>query len=359
MRRQRGRRHARGLVGDDPDRRPAARLVHHRAGGDDHLRAAAGPPVLRPASRATRLKYATLGLLFVNVSIGGTLTHFAAPPVLMVARPWGWDTAFMLAHFGWRARHRHRRVDVASTSPCSGESCAALASRAPAAGRRAAGRGRSRESACCPCLPGSPSSHLAFMAWTVVNAHYPALFIGGFLFFLGFARATAAVPEPGRAAGRPCSSASSWAGSSSTAGCRPGGSRRSWARLSETPLFVSRDAPDRLQRQRAHHLPRDARAEPGRWHEDRGCRRARWPAADSTVIANAPNPAGQALLGTVLRPLDPSDRAPARCAGADSHRGVGVPPFVSRPWRGVDLQVTDQFTGWVKRYPSPRTVWMN
>jgi hypothetical protein len=50
-----------------------------------------------------RLKYATLGLLFVNVSIGGTLTHFAAPPVLMVARPWGWDTAFMLGHFGWRA----------------------------------------------------------------------------------------------------------------------------------------------------------------------------------------------------------------------------------------------------------------
>ena len=35
---------------------------------------------------STRLKYATLGLLFVNVSIGGTLTHFAAPPVLMVAR---------------------------------------------------------------------------------------------------------------------------------------------------------------------------------------------------------------------------------------------------------------------------------
>ena len=33
-----------------------------------------------------RLAYATLGLLFVNVSIGGTLTHFAAPPVLMVAK---------------------------------------------------------------------------------------------------------------------------------------------------------------------------------------------------------------------------------------------------------------------------------
>ncbi len=49
------------------------------------------------------LRYATLGLLFVNVSIGGTLTHFAAPPVLMVARAWEWNTPFMLGHFGWRA----------------------------------------------------------------------------------------------------------------------------------------------------------------------------------------------------------------------------------------------------------------
>ena len=52
---------------------------------------------------SNRLKYATLGMLFVNVSVGGTLTNFAAPPVLMVAGPWGWDTAFMLAHFGWKA----------------------------------------------------------------------------------------------------------------------------------------------------------------------------------------------------------------------------------------------------------------
>lgn len=49
------------------------------------------------------LRYATIGLLFVNVSVGGTLTHFAAPPVLMVATPWGWDTAFMLSHFGWQS----------------------------------------------------------------------------------------------------------------------------------------------------------------------------------------------------------------------------------------------------------------
>ena len=49
------------------------------------------------------LKYATLGTLFVNVSIGGTLTPFAAPPVLMVAGKWGWDLSFMLTNFGWKA----------------------------------------------------------------------------------------------------------------------------------------------------------------------------------------------------------------------------------------------------------------
>lgn len=52
---------------------------------------------------STKFKYATLGLLFVNVSVGGTLTHFAAPPILMVAGPWGWSTGFMLSHFGWKA----------------------------------------------------------------------------------------------------------------------------------------------------------------------------------------------------------------------------------------------------------------
>lgn len=50
-----------------------------------------------------KLKYATLGLLFVSVSIGGTLTSFAAPPVLMVSQKWGWDMSYMLTHFGWKA----------------------------------------------------------------------------------------------------------------------------------------------------------------------------------------------------------------------------------------------------------------
>ena len=54
-------------------------------------------------SVSTKLKYAALGVLFVNVSVGGALTPFAAPPVLMVAGTWGWDFAFMMSTFGWRA----------------------------------------------------------------------------------------------------------------------------------------------------------------------------------------------------------------------------------------------------------------
>jgi hypothetical protein len=54
-------------------------------------------------TRSVRLKYATLGLLFVSVSIGGTLTPYAAPPILMVAKTWNWDLAFMLTQFGWKA----------------------------------------------------------------------------------------------------------------------------------------------------------------------------------------------------------------------------------------------------------------
>ena len=50
-----------------------------------------------------KFAYATLGLLFTNISVGGVLTNFAAPPVLMVSRGWGWGTWYMLEHFGWKA----------------------------------------------------------------------------------------------------------------------------------------------------------------------------------------------------------------------------------------------------------------
>lgn len=47
--------------------------------------------------------YAMIGVLFVNVSIGGALTTFAAPPILMVAGTWGWDVSYVFLHIGWKS----------------------------------------------------------------------------------------------------------------------------------------------------------------------------------------------------------------------------------------------------------------
>lgn len=130
-----------------------------------------------------RFAYATIGLLFVNISVGGTLTHFAAPPVLMVAGPWQWDTPFMAAHFGWKAMIG---IVVATSIYflVFRQELAALdqTRRAlPAAGKNDGGA----------AVPGWITTvQLAFLAFTVVVAHYPPLFIGGFLFFLAFMQAT-------------------------------------------------------------------------------------------------------------------------------------------------------------------------
>jgi hypothetical protein len=144
---------------------------------------------LRPSSR---LKYATLGLLFVNVSIGGTLTHFAAPPVLMVARLWMWDTPYMLSQFGWRAAVAIVVSTLAYFVVFRGE-LHELAKR-PAQPddepltREAVQLGYGRLQ-----IPRWVTAvYVLFLVWTVMNAHYPVLFILGFLFFMGFDRATAA-----------------------------------------------------------------------------------------------------------------------------------------------------------------------
>jgi hypothetical protein len=127
-----------------------------------------------------RLAYGTLGLLFVNVSVGGALTHFAAPPVLMVAGPWGWNTSFMLSRFGWVVLcglaisnglyYLVLRSEFARLAPLS-------------AGPAQASPGR-------PVAAWVTGVHVAFMGWTVLTAHYPALLIGGFLFFLAFYEVT-------------------------------------------------------------------------------------------------------------------------------------------------------------------------
>ncbi|MCX6951538.1 MAG: putative Na+/H+ antiporter [Verrucomicrobia bacterium] len=127
-----------------------------------------------------RLKYATLGLLFVNISIGGTLTHFAAPPVLMVAAAWGWDMKYMFTHFGWHAISGIVLANVAYLLAFRKE----LFALRPAAVDPTA---RVEE----PVPAWVTAVHLVFLGFTVWMAHYPALFIGGFLFYLAFAQATA------------------------------------------------------------------------------------------------------------------------------------------------------------------------
>jgi hypothetical protein len=119
------------------------------------------------------LKYGALGVLFVNVSIGGTLTSFAAPPVLMVASAWNWDSLFMAANFGWKAAiavlinatavtyvMRRHIVDDAPAAP-GGETIPAWVS----------------------------AMHLAFLASVVAFAHHPVMFLGLFMFFIGFTKA--------------------------------------------------------------------------------------------------------------------------------------------------------------------------
>ena len=129
-----------------------------------------------------KLCYATIGLLFVNVSVGGTLTHFAAPPVLMVAMPWKWDMAFMFEHFGWKAA-----VGIVISTllyyMIFRKEIAALA-------KTAAGKGASKRKG-RPVPAWVTGVQLLFLAAIVGFAHYPALFIAAFLFFLAFSQATA------------------------------------------------------------------------------------------------------------------------------------------------------------------------
>ena len=139
---------------------------------------------------STRLKYATLGLLFVNVSIGGTLTHFAAPPVLMVARPWNWDLWFMLGHFGWKAALAVAVSTVTYLMVFKRE-FSGLANRPPVPDEDVPEDPRVTISS-LPIPAWITGAHVGFMAWTVLTAHDPALFLGGFLIFLGFVKATAA-----------------------------------------------------------------------------------------------------------------------------------------------------------------------
>ena len=121
-----------------------------------------------------RLAYATLGLLFVNISIGGTLTHFAAPPVLMVAAKWEWSTLYMLEHFGWRA----------ALSCLVSTAVIAFLFRRELSGTAVV------PSKAEPVPPLLTLMHLCFLGLVVLFAHYPDVVVGVLMIFLGLVTAT-------------------------------------------------------------------------------------------------------------------------------------------------------------------------
>jgi hypothetical protein len=133
------------------------------------------PQVFRP-ELPEPLKYLALGVLFVNVSIGGTLTSYAAPPVLMVAKTWQWDSAFMIGTFGWKAA-----LAVVVN--------AAVATFALRRYLQASPSGDERVPVESPVPLTVVVVHLALLAGVVVFAHHPVVFLGLFLMFLGFTQA--------------------------------------------------------------------------------------------------------------------------------------------------------------------------
>ncbi|MFN7641323.1 MAG: putative Na+/H+ antiporter, partial [bacterium] len=128
----------------------------------------------QPISRA--LKYTTVGVLFVNISIGGTLTPFAAPPVLMVAATWNWDLWFMLSNFGWKSA-----IAVVINA---GVATLIFRKELDHMARQPEGQ--------TSTVPWTVTLvHLLFLLGVVIFAHHPAVFMGLFLFFMGYATAYA------------------------------------------------------------------------------------------------------------------------------------------------------------------------
>lgn len=177
----------------------------------------------RPIS--TKLRYTTVGVLFVNISIGGTLTPYAAPPVLMVAGAWNWDIWFMLSQFGWKAALAVSFNAVSAAMLFRNE----LSHMAQAA----------RDGDAKPVPAAIVLVQLLFLVGVVVFAHHPAVFMGLFLFFMGFATAYSAYQDR-LSCGRPCWSPSSLLAwwclvDSSNGGC----SRCCWAWM-RTPCSSGR-----------------------------------------------------------------------------------------------------------------------
>lgn len=124
---------------------------------------------------SSNLKYATLGVLFVNISIGGILTPFAAPPVLMVAEKWGWGIGFMMSMFGWKAAIAVI-VNALSVTWLFRKELAKLSLTANDSNRQKV-----------PFF--LVLIHVIFLISVIMFDNHPAIFMGLFLYFIGVAEA--------------------------------------------------------------------------------------------------------------------------------------------------------------------------
>ena len=127
-----------------------------------------------------RFKYATLGVLFVNISIGGTLTPYAAPPILMVSNTWNWDIWYMLENFGWRAGIGVLSNALIITFLFKDDL------------EKIVFKDSTKSN--IPFLV--ILIHLFFLINVVYFAHHPSVFMGIFLFFIGFTSAYKKLPKP-------------------------------------------------------------------------------------------------------------------------------------------------------------------
>ncbi|GAA5484330.1 putative Na+/H+ antiporter [Haloferula sargassicola] len=281
---------------------------------------------LRPSPR---FAYGTLGLLFVNISVGGVLTNFAAPPVLMVASPekWGLTTTEMITHFGDKAVlgilsstilyflfFRKELTQLGSSLvDHDGDGKGDLA-------------GKHR-----PIPLWVTIVHLFFMAVTVYFAHFPSIFIGGFLFFLAFRLATAHYQDEVNLRGPIL------VGFFLSGLVIHGGLQGWWlapilSSLPEWPLFIGATVLTSFNDNAA--ITFLASQVPGlAAHMKYAVLTGAVTGGGLTVIANAPNPAGQALLGRFFG----DGVSPAKLAAA-----AIIPTFIVGsyfmlfPDRGID-----------------------
>jgi len=235
------------------------------------------------------LRYATMALLFVNVSVGGALTHFAAPPIVMVAAKWNWGLQDVFAHFGV----------AALVSILLSNFAYLFWFRRELASLKGAKEARSAEL----LMPAwVVAFHLACMVWTVLmlTEHRPVLMLGGFLVFLAFTAATSRwQPAPGLRG--PALVGFFLAGLVVLGGVQgwwisPVLSRMGEGALLASATFLTAFNDNAAVTYLASQVPAFSAAGPAAEALRHAVVAGALAGGGLTVIANAPNPAGQSIL---------------------------------------------------------------